>query len=464
MKLEDLKLIIAEGESLLVEFKEKYSSKIDRDIVAFSNTKGGTILLGVNDNGKIIGEKLTNKVKAEINDVARKCEPSIVVKKISQIDKIIAIEIDEGNEKPYSCRGGYFRRLDAITQKMSQREVRAIFRETDKVSFEDLVCKSFDFNDVLLKKVKLFLQEAEASYKVNKSNLHSFFRSLGLCNDQGKINNAGVLMFASKIDRFVFHSEIILAAFKGNDKRYIYDRKDVKDDLLTQLNEAITFLKKHLNVRSEIREINRHDIYEIPLDALREAILNAIIHRDYSIRGTSIYVCVYDDRVEVENPGGLLVGVKKQDFDKSSIRRNPIIADLFNRMGKVERMGSGIKNMRNFMDDAGLKEPEFDIDSFFRVIFHRDPRYSLKRTVLEDKETREETRIKSSDKGSEESSDKILELIRVNNSITAKVISNNIGITQRAVEKQLAKLKKEGYLKRVGSKKYGHWEITKKDV
>lgn len=83
-------------------------------------------------------------------------------------------------------------------------------------------------------------------------------------------------MFASKIERFIRYSEIILAAFKGNEKRFIYDRKDVRDDLLTQLNEAVAFIKKHLNVRSEIRGINRHDIYEIPVDALREAILNAI--------------------------------------------------------------------------------------------------------------------------------------------------------------------------------------------
>ena len=85
--------------------------------------------MGVSDDGKVVGEKLTNKLKAQINDLARNCEPAISIKKISQIDKTIAIEIEEGSEKPYSCGDGYFRRLDAVTQKMNQREVRLIFRE-----------------------------------------------------------------------------------------------------------------------------------------------------------------------------------------------------------------------------------------------------------------------------------------------------------------------------------------------
>ncbi|NCU33124.1 MAG: ATP-binding protein, partial [Candidatus Moranbacteria bacterium] len=154
MTNEDLKLILKEGEGLTVEFKERYSSRIDKDIVAFTNTKGGVILLGVSDDGKIVGEKLTNKLKAQINDLARNCEPTISIKKITQIDKIIAIEIEEGNEKPYSCGDGYFRRLDAVTQKMNQREVRLIFREANNISFESLTCKNLNLNDISLKKIK----------------------------------------------------------------------------------------------------------------------------------------------------------------------------------------------------------------------------------------------------------------------------------------------------------------------
>jgi ATP-dependent DNA helicase RecG len=121
MNSEELELLIKEGEGLRVEFKESYSSKLNKDIVAFSNTKGGYLLLGVGDNGKIVGAKLINKLKAEINALARNCEPSITIQNISQVDNVIAIEIVESNEKPHSCSHGYFRRLDGTTQKMSQQ-------------------------------------------------------------------------------------------------------------------------------------------------------------------------------------------------------------------------------------------------------------------------------------------------------------------------------------------------------
>ncbi|MEK7290001.1 MAG: ATP-binding protein, partial [Planctomycetota bacterium] len=347
-----INILIKEGEGLTVEYKERYTPRIDRDIVAFANSKGGLLLLGVDDAGRVVGEKLTNKMKAEINAIARNCDPSIHIKKIHQEGNIVVVEVAEGDEKPYGSSSGYFRRLDAVTQKMTQREVRAIFRETNDISFEDITCRDLGVKDISLKKVKSFLREAHLSYKISKANLSSFLTSLSIYR-KGKINNAGALMFASKVEKYVPHAESIFASFKGTDKTNIYDRNDVRDDLSTQFSESVAFFKKHLNIRSEIRGFDRFDIYEIPLDALREAVVNSIIHRDYAMKGTSIYVRIYDDRVEIENPGGLPDGITRRDFDKSSVRRNPVIADMFHRMGKVERMGSGIERMRELMCDAG---------------------------------------------------------------------------------------------------------------
>lgn len=460
MKANDLKLILKEGEGLTVEFKEQYTPRIDRDIIAFSNTKGGVLLLGVADDGKIIGEKLTNKLKAQIIDLARNCEPPITIKKISQIDKVITIEIEEGSEKPYSCADGYFRRLDAVTQKMNQREVRLIFREANNISFESLVCKNLSLNDISLKKIKSFLKEAKTSFQVNKANLASFLASLGLYQEK-HLNNAGALMFASQIRRFIPYSEIILLAFKGTDKRHIYDRKDVRDDLLTQLNEAVTFVEKHLNVRSEIRGIDRHDIYEIPLDALREALVNALVHRDYSMSGTSIYVEIYDDRIVVVNPGGLPSGITKANFGKESIRRNSIIADLFHRMGKVERIGSGISKMRNLMQEAGLKEPVFESENFFRATFYRDPRYSLKKEsdARADQKTVQKTTQETIQKTTQKQ-EAILSYLKEHPEAGREEMAQNIeGITASGIKYNLKVLQEKGFLKRIGSDKGGYWEV-----
>ncbi len=455
MKQKDLKLIIKEGEGLAVEFKAKYTPKIDRDIVAFSNSKGGMLILGVDDDGKVVGEKLTNEMKAEIISIARNCDPAIHIKRIQQIGKIVIVEITEGDEKPYSSSSGYFRRLDAVTQKMVQKEVRMMFRQTVDMAFEDLQRKDFSLSDISLAKVKAFLQEAETSLKVTKVNLHSFLSSLGVYKD-GIVNNAGILLFAAKINQFIFHSETILAAFKGTETTHVYDRKDVRDDLLTQLNESIAFLKKHLNIRSEIREFNRYDIYEIPMDALREAVVNALVHRDYSMRGTSVYVRVFDDRVEIENPGGLPSGFPKSQFGKASFRRNPIVADLFHRMHKVERMGTGIKKIKDLIKAAKLKEPLFEYDAFFKVTFYRNPEYALKQTA--EKMVGEKVGQKVGEKITQ-NQEKILAAIKKDPTVSAQILSEKVGISARKIEENIAKLKKRGILKRIGPDKGGHWEV-----
>lgn len=452
MNLEKLKLLIKEGESLTVEFKEKFTPKIDRDLVAFANTKGGVIILGVKDDGKIIGEKLTNKLKAEILDIARNCDPEIVIKSIKQLDKVISIEVSEGEEKPYSSSSGFYRRLDAVTQKMTQKEVRLFFRETESYPFEALVCKDLSQKDIMLSKVKTFLKETGASVKVTKANLSMVLSSLGVM-EKNKINYAGALMFASNIKKYVYHAESILGAFKGKNNTHIYDRNDVRDDLLIQFDQAITFLMKHLNIRSEIRGVQRYDIYEIPIDALREAVVNAIVHRDYSVRGTSIYVRVFDDRVEIENPGTLPSGVTVKNLGGSSFRRNPIIADLFHRMGKVERMGSGIKKMRSLMQEAGLKEPVFEAGFFFRATFYRDSKYSLKQGM----DTVEKTVVNTVEK----TVVKIIALIRDNPKITQRELMSVTGLTRRGIEWNLKKLKEDGIICRVGSARSGYWQVVK---
>jgi len=456
-EFEKINILIKEGEGLAVEFKEHFTPRIDEDIVAFANTKGGVIILGVRDDRTVSGEKLTNDLKARINSIARNCNPPITVK-IKQVHDIVIIETPQGDEKPYSCSSGYFRRLDGTTQKMTNHELRVMFQEHEVMSFEEKVNKDATWDDISKEKIRNFLKEAGIDIKRVVSR--DILASLSMSRDN-KITNVGALMFAFKVEKFIPHAESIFASFKGTDKTNIYDRNDVKDDLLIQFNEAVAFLKKHLNVRSEIRGFNRFDIYEIPLDALREAVVNAIVHRNYAIKGTSIYVRIFDNRVEIENPGGLPDGITKRDFGKSSVRRNPIIADMFHRMGKVERMGSGIERMRDLMRDAGLKEPVFEMDTFFRVTFYRDPRYSLKADIVAFANTKGGgSKEKKLGEKLGENQNKILESIIKNKFVTIPELSRMLGISTTAVENNLAKLKTKKILKRIGPDKGGHWEIV----
>jgi len=460
MYTEQLKLIIAEGESLTVEFKEKYTPKIDRDIVAFSNTKGGRIILGVSDDGKTTGETLTNRLKAEILDLARKCEPSVEIKKITRCENLVVIEIPEGGEKPYSCSAGYFVRFDGLSQKMTQKEVRLVYKAAAANVFEEEFHRDFSWADVSGAKINAFFKEANIA--LGSASPQDALRSLGLAGKDG-VKNAGVMFFAKEPRRHILQCQMTLAAFKGTNRVHIYDRKDIQDDLLTQYKEAVVFLEKHLNIRTEITGFDRKDIYEIPLEALREAVANAIVHRDYSMRGTSLMVEVHEDRVVISNPGGFPAGMSEQKLGALSVRRNELVADIFARMNRAERMGSGFKRIREQLAAAGLPFPEIESDSFFIIAFKRPgvPRSTPRKTTQKGSQTGSQTGSqKSSQKGSQKSSQKILEMLASRNEITILELAEALGISDRAVKKHLRSLTLNGVIRRIGPDKGGHWEVT----
>ncbi|MDP1694803.1 MAG: ATP-binding protein [Candidatus Woesearchaeota archaeon] len=452
MHKKELDFILEQGEGYTIEFKEKFTPKIDEDMVAFANTKGGIILLGVKDNRQIIGETLTNELKAKINTLARNCKPSLDIS-FYQTESIVIIKVPEGTSKPYSCGNGYYRRLDGTTQKMHHEEIKVLFNQYAP-PFEEFINKEVSWKEIAKEKILLYLKEINVSIK-NRS-AQDILASLE-CSKENEIKNVGVLFFAKEPTHYIRQCRMTLVAFKGTERTIIFDRVDVDDDLLTQFNQAIFFIKKHLNIRSEIRGVNRYDIYEIPIDALREAVVNAIVHRDYSVSGTSIMVEVYDDRISIVNPGGLAKGLSKKTLGTLSIRRNPIIADLFFRMGKMERMGTGIKRMKEAMKKEKLPSPQIEVDTFFKITFLRTENRGgkLVEKVGEGVGEGVGEKLTLNQEG-------ILNQILQNKQISAIELSSLIGISQRKIEENIKKLKAKGLLKRIGPDKGGHWEITKK--
>jgi len=443
VNIDELQLLLKEGEGLIIEFKESFSSKFDKDMVALANTHGGRIFLGVDDSGKIVGEKLTNDLKAKINSLARNCEPAVSLKSIEQIDQVVIITIDESDDKPHSCSAGHFRRLDAATQKMNQKELKLLFESSiSKPRFEEQVNKDASWEDIFSSKIKRFLTETKIT--LDRFEPKKLLNSLRLANDN-KINNAGVLFFAENPRHLILQCEMILVAFKGTKGVHIYDRVDVQNDLITQFHEAMAFLRKHLNVRSEIKGVNRYDICEIPLEVLREAIVNAVIHRDYSIQGTSLMVEVHEDRVVIKNPGGLPPGVSVNVLTQISIRRNETIADMFSRIDKAERIGSGIRRIMELMADAELAQPAIESNAFFSITFERDTRFKVGGVVTE------EGKGKSARGELSPWQVKIVNLLK-NKRFSPKEILDGLGedITDRTLRRDLQALKKKGYVDNEG--------------
>lgn len=265
-----------------------------------------------------------------------------------------------------------------------------------------------------------------------------------------------MLFFTDEIDKYIYHARITCALFKGTEKHTVLDRKDFSENVVKNIEDTMKFLKQHLKLRYEITTLQRKELLEIPEVALRESVINAVCHRDYFEKGANVMVEIFDDRVEIYNPGGLPKGLPVASFGKKSVARNNILTSLFHRIDYIERMGTGISRIKTVFKEQENKEPKFEFDSFFNVIFPRriedsSPITSPETRVKTGKETRVETRVE------------ILSEISRNPKITSFELAEIIGITKKGIEWQIDKLKQSGQIKRVGSTKSGYWQVIDKE-
>ena len=240
---------------------------------------------------------------------------------------------------------------------------------------------------------------------------------------------------------------ITCVLYKGTERVDILDRKDFNEDLFTNYENGLKFLKQNLRLRYIIKGAGpRLELLELPEEALREALLNSIVHRDYFDEGFGVFVEMFDDRVEITNKGKLLFDRKK--LGTISVLRNPLIFDLFYRLKLMEKVGSGINRIKELVKKEGLRVA-FEVDDFFRIIFRRDV-LSLQKTPQ--KTPQKPTKLEEG----------ILELLSKNQNLTRDEIAARLTLSSETVKEYLARLKEKGLLQRVGPDKGGHWEILKK--
>jgi len=181
--------------------------------------------------------------------------------------------------------------------------------------------------------------------------------------------NAGVLFFAKDVNHFFPQAYVTCLLTKGMDKVNILDRKDFAGGLVSNIEESLRFIERNTRTGYRIEKLRREDVPEYPMRALREAITNAVMHRDYFEAGANVFVEIYDDRIEISNPGGLPRGLSREELGTRSVRRNPLIADLLQRIALIEKAGTGIRRM---IDDARkhqCPEPKFTVNGFFTATF-----------------------------------------------------------------------------------------------
>ena len=348
--------LIALGEGFTTEFKRAGTTGLGRELCAFANATGGTILLGVADDGKIYGIANHNRLKSEVQSIARSADPPIAVE-IESADQVLCVRVPAQQSKPYSFGGKFFIREGASSQQMSREEIREFFFKEGLIRFDETPCRNFDLvRDLTKKNWERFGQRAGLPQGLEPvatlENLHLV--------KTGEMTHAGAWLLADDITRYTLQAGVTCAVLRGVTKIHILDRKEFTGDLYSTFEDSMAYLQAKLNTALIPHARGRDERLELPEDALREALVNAIAHRDYRFTA-NVQVYVFHDRLEIVTPGGLPAGMREEDLGTKSVPRNPLLFGMLYRMGLVEQIGSGIRRIRQLCRDYEVAEPLINV-------------------------------------------------------------------------------------------------------
>ena len=248
MDKKELDFILEQGEGQFIEFKESLDKSAAKEIVAFANAQGGRIFLGITDTGKIKGISLSNRLKSQIYDTAKNCDPSIKVD-IDYFENIFIIQIAEGDDKPYSCSHGFYLRIGPNTQKLSRDEIIDFSIAQGKIRFDEQINDSFNFTiDFDEEKLDQYLKMAGLTKNLPLQDILINLKVAKMVNNELKLNNAGVLFFAKKPEQFFFTSNVVCVEYRTNEKVDILDRKIFDDGIMQNIIQAENYVLKHIDV------------------------------------------------------------------------------------------------------------------------------------------------------------------------------------------------------------------------
>ena len=370
-----------EGKTL--EFKENCSSlpKIVQTVVAFANTAGGTIIIGIRDKTKeVIGLSVPLKEEERLsNAFADGIHPLMIPEiRISSFRdrNLITVSVphvvgpyyvrSEGSEK------GVYVRLGSTNRRAGPEMVEAICRLSRNVSFDEQPCTEINSEDIDFRAASEFFET------VSRKLTPSIRKTLGLVVNYGgkDIPTLGaVLLFGKSRHRFFPDAVIRCARFQGVDTNRFLDQTEIDEHLPKAVETAIAFIERHTLQAAEIGRVRRREMPEYPVQAVREAVINAIVHTDYAINGMNIKVAIFDNRIEITNPGFLPFGLTLEAaLSGISKLRNRVIGRVFRELKLIEQWGTGLNRMILACKDQGLQSPLFEeIGATFRVTLFSQP-------------------------------------------------------------------------------------------
>jgi len=464
-------MTIPNKESDKIEFKPLLNNAVIETLVAFSNAKGGSVYAGVADNSDIIGVTLGKETIPQfINEVKSKTLPSIIPD-VEIIDvnnkKVVVLSVAEYPIKPVSVQGKYYKRINASNHLLSADEIANEHLKTINSSWDFHTDANHSEADLSKEKIAKFVN----TIRQNDGIMQSGLSDMEILNKMeflrnGRITFGAYLLFAKD---YCTISDVQIGRFKSDIT--IIDSLSLNSDLFKETDDIIAFIKKHLKVEYIITgEPQRTERFDYPLDAIREIVVNMIVHRDYRDSSASI-IKIFDDRIEFYNPGKLYGGITIQDLlsgNYISRSRNKLIARAFKEAGIIERYGSGIMRVRKICKEYGVKEPDFnEISNGFQVILYNEKvvektTESVEKTAESVGKTAESVeKTAESVEKTAESVEKILRLISSNPEITQKELAVLTGLSRRGIEKNIAKLKAQNLIERIGPDRGGYWKVNK---
>ncbi len=453
-------------EGLNIEYKREYTDNIKKTVIAFANTEGGKIYIGIEDDGEIIGVKDADDTMLQItNSIRSSILPDVTLftvckTKVIKDKYVVELTIQKGSSCPYYLKSkgirpeGVYVRQGASSVPASETNILNMIKDNMREHYEDI--RSLE--------QELTFETLETEFK--KANLkwdESKEKTLGIIGRDDLYTNLALMLSEQCV-----HS-IKLAIFEGNNKTIFKDRYEFKGSLLKQLDEVYSTINRYNRTKSHIDGLRRQDTREYPLSAIREVLLNMIVHRDYSYNASAL-ISIYDDRIEFLSVGGLVQGIGYDEIMAGvSISRNPNLSEIFYRLQYIEAYGTGIGKIMDSYNEYKFS-PSINItDNSFKVtlpsILNQNKVHDNSSSELINKATINKTNtIRENYINTYLTNNEILtlDLFATNKILRRKDIQFSLGISQPMAVKILKKLLDKGLITKHGSGKniyYTHIDL-----
>ena len=433
-------------ENKTTEFKREYVDDIKNTVVAFANSDGGTLYIGINDDGSVCGVQNVDDTMLRVTNAVRDAvRPDITMfvecrNEVMEGKPIVSVTVQRGTARPYYLHGkgirpeGVYVRQGASTVPATDAAILNMIKETSGDSYESARSLNQD----------LTFDEAAAFFKKRKVAFgKSQMRTLHLIGEDDNYTNLAFLLSDQ-----CTHT-IKLAVFEGSKKTVFKDRCELSGSILGQLNEAFAYIDRYNRTRAEFAGLDRVDMRDYPPEAVREALLNAIVHRDYSFRGSTL-ISIFEDRIEFVTIGGLVKGITLDDVKLGiSVLRNQNLANVFYRLRLIEAYGTGILKINEAYDDYDRKPLIETTDNAFKITLpnsnfrseHQAPKGAGKNQGATSAE-KKESRIHA-----------VLALCRTKGSFVRTDVEAALGISQSTAILLLRELVDDGVLTKQGKGK-----------